>query len=93
MPTDAKECHILFVGVSEERRLSTIVEALQGLDILTVSDMPQFVSRGGMIQFVPMKRTVKFQINLLSARDAGLTMSSELLRVASAVTTERGPAK
>jgi hypothetical protein len=44
-----------------------------------------------MIQFVTMGKRVRFEINVPSARDAGLTMSSELLRVASVVRNNRPP--
>jgi hypothetical protein len=84
-PEDAVACHILFISASEERRLTAIVQSLKQADVLTVSDIPQFAARGGMIQFVTAGSRVRFEINLPSARDAGLTMSSELLRVASAV--------
>jgi hypothetical protein len=84
-PQDANACHILFISASEERRLTAIVQSLNQADILTVSDIPQFAVRGGMIQFVTTGSRVRFEINLPTARGAGLTMSSELLRVASAV--------
>ena len=91
MPAEAPACHVLFISASEERRLPEIVQALSHRDVLTVSDIPQFSARGGMIQFVTTGKRVRFEINLPSARDAGLTMSSELLRVASAVRNNRPP--
>ena len=51
----------------------------------------EIADRGGMIQFVTAANRVRFEINLQSAREAGLMMSSELLRVASAVRTGGGP--
>jgi hypothetical protein len=86
---DAMDCRILFISTSEERRVSAIVQALSHADVLTVSDIQGFASRGGMIQFVTAGSRIRFEINLTSARDAGLTMSSELLRVASAVSNNR----
>jgi hypothetical protein len=82
---EAPGCQIVFVSASEERRVGPIIESLRPSGVLTVSDMPQFATRGGMIQFVTASNRVRFQINLQPARDAGLMMSSELLRVASAV--------
>ena len=90
-PNDALGCQVLFISASEERRLPAIVHELEHLDVLTVSDIPQFATRGGMIQFVTAGNRVRFEINLPSARDAGLTMSSELLRVASAVRNNQPP--
>jgi hypothetical protein len=83
--SEAAACHILFIGASEDRQLETIVEALAGVDVLTVSDMPMFLERGGMIEFVLSDDRVRFEIDLSSAARAGLVMSSELLRVAASV--------
>jgi hypothetical protein len=47
--------------------------------------MPDFLRRGGMIQFVLHDERVRFEINLTTAASARLTVSSELLKVASSV--------
>jgi hypothetical protein len=57
---------------------------------LTVSDIPQFSQRGGMIQFVLEGNRIRFEVNLTATRRAGLSLSSELLKVATAV--RRNPA-
>jgi len=49
---------------------------------LTVSDMPRFTERGGMVEFVVDSSRVRFQVNLTTAERAGLTLSSQLLKVA-----------
>jgi hypothetical protein len=49
---------------------------------LTVSDIPQFSQRGGMIQFVLVGNKLRFEVNLANAQAAGLTLSSDLLKVA-----------
>jgi hypothetical protein len=58
--------------------------------VLTVSDMPDFSRRGGMIQFLLEGNKVRFEINLAAAESAGLTLRSELLRVAKAVRRNSG---
>ncbi|MGH9515816.1 MAG: YfiR family protein [Terriglobales bacterium] len=40
---------------------------------------------GGMIQFVAEGKKIRFEVNLTAAQRAGLTMSSDLLKVATAV--------
>jgi hypothetical protein len=82
---DAPACHIVFIGTTDEREVSAVLGLLDGADVLTVSDSPQFVGRGGMIQFVRQGARVRFEVNLARAQDAGLVLSSELLRVATAV--------
>jgi len=82
---EAVGCHILFISSSEEPRLKEILAALDKTSVLTVSDMPQFTRRGGMIQFVMDANRVRFEVNLTSAERTGLTVSSQLLKVAISV--------
>jgi len=84
-PRDAGECRILFISSTEENHLKEILAALDESSILTVSDMPAFSRRGGMIQFVLEGGKVRFEINLAKAETAKLTLSSELLKVATTV--------
>jgi hypothetical protein len=84
-PEDAAGCRILFISSSEDEQLKVIIAALDHMGVLTVSDIPQFSDRGGMIEFVPEGSRVRFQVNLKAAQDAGLMLSSELLKVAVAV--------
>jgi hypothetical protein len=91
---DAREvasCQILFISSSEDARLKQILEALNGAAVLTVSDMPQFSQRGGMIQFILERNRVRFEIDLTATQNAGLSLSSELLRVAAAVKRNPSP--
>ena len=82
---DAAECRVLYISASEDARLKEILAGLEKTGLLTVSDIPQFSQRGGIIQFVIVANKVRFEVNLSSAQDAGLTLSSDLLKVAVAV--------
>lgn len=84
-PQEAAACRILFVSTSEESHLKELFEVIAKKSVLTVSDIPQFAQRGGMIGFVTDEGKVRFEINLTSATDAGLTLSSDLLKVATVV--------
>jgi hypothetical protein len=84
-PHEAGECRILFISSTEEKHLNEILTALDQSGVLTVSDMPGFTRRGGMIQFVLDGDRVRFEINLTSTESARLTLSSELLKVAASV--------
>jgi hypothetical protein len=90
-PRDAAACRVLYVSSSEEKRLKQILITLNRARVLTVSDMPQFSQRGGMIQFVADNNKVRFEVNLRNTSDSGLTLSSELLKVAAAVITSPPP--
>ena len=76
------DCQILFIGNSERARLGPILASVQGQSVLTVSDIPEFLERGGMIQFEIVDNRVRFSINLRQAREAKLNISSDLLNVA-----------
>jgi YfiR/HmsC-like len=84
-PQDAVNCRVLYISLSEDSRLKELLPALDKAGVLTVSDIPQFSQRGGMIQFVVVGNKIRFEVNLTSAQDAGLTLSSDLLKVAAAV--------
>lgn len=82
---EAADCRILFVSSTEEHHLKEILAAIDQAGVLTVSDIPGFSRRGGMIQFVMDGDRVRFEINLATAESARLVLSSELLKVAAAV--------
>ncbi len=75
-------CGILFVTTYEEFRLKQILAAVRHLPALTVSDIPGFAARGGMIEFLNQGDKIRFEVNVAPLHDAGLTVSSELLKVA-----------
>jgi hypothetical protein len=79
---EAESCHILFVSQSEEARLTAILAGAKRLQALTVSDIPHFAERGGMIGLVNQADRIRFEVNVAPLENAGLTVSSELLKVA-----------
>jgi len=86
---ESGNCQILFLSLTDDSRLNKVIADLDKKAVLTVSDMSQFVKRGGMIQFVLEGQKVRFEVNLTATQHAGLTLSSELLKVATAVRKDR----
>jgi len=83
---ESSGCAIVFIaGAPEQRRLGVLLAILAKQHILTVSDIPHFVDRGGEIGFVLERGHVRFEVNQSAAEEAGLSLSSELLKVAVAV--------
>jgi hypothetical protein len=78
----ADTCQILFLGSSEQARLAKDLDTIKDKPILTVSNIPEFLDHGGMIQFIVHDNRVRFAVNLAPAAHANLTLSSELLKVA-----------
>lgn len=77
-----KSCHVLFFGTSNIR---PILKQLRNAPVLTVGDGEDFAKLGGMIGFYIKDRRIKLIINLGSAVNAGLKISSQLLRVATVI--------
>ncbi len=83
--SQAANCHIVFISSSEAGRLPSILDKLKGKSILTVSDIPDFAQRGGMIGFYDQDRKIRFQINIDAAQQAKLSISAKLLQLAKIV--------
>jgi len=81
----ARSCAILFISATESDHIREDLAILGSADTLTVSDAPDFLEHGGMIQFVLVSSHVRFSVNLDAVNRANLILSSELLRVASSV--------
>jgi hypothetical protein len=90
---DAQGCSVTYIGASEGSRVEADLAVLRGEPVLTVSDSPDFLKHGGMIQFLIIEKHVRFAVNLQAVRGANLNLSSELLRVAVSVTGMPGGAR
>lgn len=79
---EAERCQILFISRSESSSVKEILASLVGKSVLTVSDMDNFSSYGGMIRIRGQGRQIGFRINHKIAEREGLVISSKLLRLA-----------
>lgn len=79
-PDQAADCHVAFVtGPAGNRRW---MDAVRREPALTVGDGQDFLRRGGMVAFVIVNQTVRFEIDSAAARRAGLGISSRVLALA-----------
>ncbi len=84
--SEAKQCHILFLCRSMRQTYDQYLPGLAGAHVLTVSDIERFARRRGVVGLVVENERVKLEINPKAAMEAGLTVSSQLLRIARLVT-------
>ena len=82
---DLRECQLLFIGSSERKHLASIVKATRSSHLLTVSEVDGFCQAGGGINLVNEKSKVVFEINTKATQQAGLKVSSQLLKLARTV--------
>ena len=88
----ADSCHVLFVAdrTFDVRSLvDAEASAAAGRDVpgpvLTVSDVPAFVDRGGIVELTRRGTRLGFRISVENARSAGLVISAPLLELAEIV--------
>lgn len=84
-----RNCHMLFLGTSENRDLEKIIETVKKYPILTISDTPGFAERGVLINLVVKRNKIRFEINRKSISSSGLKVSSELLQLGILVGEEK----
>ena len=84
-PAETETCQMLFIADSEKEHLTSIVEELDDMAIVTVSDIPGFVEQGGTIEFVTREGRLSFRINLAKAKKCHLRINASLLNLAAEV--------
>lgn len=87
---DINMCHILFISASENKRLHEILQKVKNRNILTISDCNGFAEEGVAINFVIIEGKVKFEISSGAINNAGLKVSSQLLKLAILVGKKEG---
>lgn len=80
--------HLLFISNSEQPHLKDILNLVNDKSVLTVADMKQFLENGGHINFI-VREKVNFEINLSTAKKAGLKLRAQLLKVAYRVINDK----
>ena len=90
---DLKECQLIFICKSEQRKIDDILSGLGAHPVLTVSEVSGFARQGGIIAFYQDGKKVRFEINPAVAQKSGLKLSSQLLglgRIVGADTVKEG---
>lgn len=86
---DARRCQIAFIGGNNLAAATQIARRLERLPILAIAEVPGFAAAGGTIEFYLVDNRVRFAINPDAAQRAGVTLSSQLLRLAQIVQERR----
>jgi hypothetical protein len=73
---------MVFISASEARKLPATIKALNGMSVLTVSEVPQFLEAGGMLNLILAGNRVAFEANPRAAEREGFRLSSKLLQLA-----------
>jgi hypothetical protein len=77
-------CRILFISRSAKKHLAAALKS-PAYGTLTVSDIPDFPRKGGIIGFFTEDKKVRIEVNPRRAGEAGLKLSPRLLQVSKIV--------
>lgn len=75
-------CHALYISQSETEQLTQIISILKGSGAITISDIEQFIDRGGMVGLVPTGGKIRFEINKTSIDGEKIKIAARVLRLA-----------
>jgi len=88
--TELKNCHLVYVAYSEKQRLREVFAATKGQPVLTIGEMDEFTSLGGMINLEIKQGKIIFQINLAAANEVNLRISARVLKLGEIVKSDPG---
>ncbi|WP_036816117.1 YfiR family protein [Photobacterium sanctipauli] len=75
----SEQCEVLYIT---EQKLNILQAIPQYPELLTISDSPRFLERGGMIELQTHNKKIKPALSLTHLQRANLSASSQLLRIA-----------
>lgn len=78
-------CHLLYLSPVESASLPDLVPAVSSKGVLLAGDTPGYLQRGVMLNLDIEGGRVVFDVNLRAVRQAGLAVSSKVLRLARTV--------
>jgi hypothetical protein len=80
-----KGCQMLFVAEDNDQITYSLLHDLGSAPVVTVSDSPEFVLKGGMIGLIHDGSRVGFEVNLKQVKAKNLHFSAQLLKLAKTV--------
>jgi hypothetical protein len=81
---ETDRCKVVYFGKSEKDQMKDLLKGIKE-GVLTIGEMKNFASSGGIINFVIAGNRVSFEINTDASERAGLKVSSQLLKLAKIV--------
>jgi YfiR/HmsC-like len=82
---DLRGCQLVYVTQPLAGQLDSLLPRLHAERMLTVSDIPDFAARGGILGLKIVDNRIRFEANPVAAKRAGLRLSAQLLRLADVV--------
>lgn len=77
----ATDYHILVLNGAPDREAAAILKRTHGLPVLTIGQKPVNLPMGVIVNFARVGDKIKLQVNPTAAEQAGLGISSKLLKI------------
>ncbi|MDO9186266.1 MAG: YfiR family protein [Bacteroidia bacterium] len=79
---EISDCDILFISENSKISLKEILDKTKSKNTLTISEQEGYAKQGTAINFIVINAKLKFEANTKALKSAGLTASSQLLKLA-----------
>lgn len=86
---DELTADMIFVGGMEERELDALIKACEGLPLLLIGDSDGFAEAGGSCNLSIKDSSIAIEVNTEVVKAAGLSISSDLLKLSKIVKTKK----
>lgn len=80
-----RDCQVLFISASEQKRFRAILDGIPAYGTLTVGDTETFATEGGILNLKVEGVRIRLQVNVSAAEQHGIRISSRLLGLAEIV--------
>jgi hypothetical protein len=75
-------CDAVFFGGTDRKKIEPVLRGAAGQPLLTTGENDRFTAWGGIVGLLIRDDHLEVEVNLAAAEQAGLTISSRLLRIA-----------
>lgn len=81
-PEETGICNMLFIPQAEAARLPSLLASVKDRPVLTITETPGAAERGAVLNLFLEQNRIRFEINVDAVQRSGLTISSQLLKLA-----------
>ncbi len=74
--------HIVLIHQKQQHLMPLILTHIKNKPVLTIGDYPDFLEDGGILLLYKEEETLRFAINVTALSQTGLSVSSQLLKLA-----------
>ena len=90
--SDFAGVHMVFLGEAEKRHVGVVLDRVRPRPVVTISAVPDFGRRGGMITLAFSEGRISFAVNSRATAQSGVRLSAFMLSHASKVSNQSGGA-